>query len=112
MGGVVGTILDHMTFSFLQICQPDNFMQHSSYFCITYFLSATFNYLKDAAICVKYLNDVCDNDETCSLLHPENHTPYLWQYKKPNENSWKKFPNNLNDEIEKAFCNPMQSRYE
>ncbi|XP_066933775.1 uncharacterized protein [Clytia hemisphaerica] len=72
----------------------------------------TFNFLKDEAICVKYLDDVCDNDETCSLLHPKNHTPYLWQYKKPNETSWKSFPINLNVEIEKAFCDPMQSRYE
>uniref|UniRef100_A0A7M5XJZ3 Uncharacterized protein n=2 Tax=Clytia hemisphaerica TaxID=252671 RepID=A0A7M5XJZ3_9CNID len=72
----------------------------------------TFNFLKDEAICVKYVDDVCDKDETCSLLHPKNRTPYLWQHKKPIETSWKSFPNNLNVEIEKAFCDPMQSRYD
>uniref|UniRef100_A0A7M5WWV7 Poly [ADP-ribose] polymerase n=2 Tax=Clytia hemisphaerica TaxID=252671 RepID=A0A7M5WWV7_9CNID len=72
----------------------------------------TFNFLKDEAICVEYVDDVCDKDETCSFLHPKNRTPYLWQYKKPIETSWKSFPNNLNVEIEKAFCDPMQSRYD
>ena len=73
---------------------------------------ATFNFLKDEAICVKYLDDVCDKDETCSLLHPKYRTPFLWQYKKPRENSWKAFSKTVNDEIEKSFCDPMQSRYE
>lgn len=65
--------------------------------------TANFNYLKDEAICLPYLNGTCEEDNDCSLLHSKFRLPYEWQYKKTSE-AWKTFPKELNKKIEKKFC--------
>jgi len=67
--------------------------------------------LKEEAICTRYLNDLCDDEDDCALLHTKSRMPYAWQYKKQDE-AWKAFPVQVNLELEKAYCDPEQSNFE
>ena len=51
---------------------------------------------------------MCGEEDQCALQHPKSRLPYKWQYKKDNE-AWKTFKNDLNDIIEKSFCDPTRT---
>lgn len=46
----------------------------------------------------------------CTLKHNPHKTPYLWQYKGSNETSWTNYDKKSNENIERSFCNPSQTR--
>ena len=46
----------------------------------------------------------------CKLKHNPYKTPYLWQYKESSETSWTNYDKKSNENIERSFCNPSQTR--
>ena len=85
-----------------------NFIINSNNLC-SFSVSVGFDYRKGAAICLCYLNELCEDEDRCALQHPKSRLPYKWQYQKNNE-VWKTFKNDLNDAIEKSFCDPTQTK--
>lgn len=91
-----------LTFGYVQM---DNFLLK-----VFLFLDAEFDWMKEAALCVNFLNDDCALNEKCILLHNLYKTPYLWQHKNIDGTSWKNFDKNANENIEQAFCDPSKTR--
>ena len=73
-------------------------------------LDAQFDWLKEAALCVDFLNDDCALNEKCILLHNLYKTPYLWQHKNIAGTSWINFEKDTNENIEQAFCDPSKTK--
>lgn len=44
------------------------------------------------------------------LKHNPHKTRNLWQYKGPNETSWTNYDKKSNENIQRSFCNPFQTR--
>ena len=71
-------------------------------------LDAQLDWLKEAALCIDFLNCVCILNEKCTLQHNLYKTPYLWQYKEFYGTSWANFDKDTNENIEIAFCDPAK----
>ena len=71
-------------------------------------LDAQLDWLKEAGLCIDFLNDACILNEKCTLQHNLYKTPYLWQYKDFNGTSWANFDKDTNENIERAFCDPSK----
>ena len=72
-------------------------------------LDTQFDWLKEAALCVDFLNDDCVLNETCILLHNPYKTSYLWQHKNIDGTSWTNFDKDTNENIEETFCDPSKT---
>ena len=70
-------------------------------------LDTYFDWLREPALCIDFLNDACVLNEKCTLQHNLYKTPYLWQYK-GNGNSWTNFDKDENENIERAYCDPSK----
>ena len=71
-------------------------------------LDAQLDWMKEAALCIDFLNDACILNEKCTLQHNLYKTPYLWQYKDLYGTSWANFDKDTNENIERAFCDPSK----
>lgn len=74
------------------------------------FLDGRLDWQKESALCVDFLNGDCAWNMGCTLKHNLYKTPYLWHYKESSETSWKNYDKKSNENIERSFCNPSQTR--
>ena len=78
-------------------------------FCLL-FLDGQLDWQKETALCIDFLNGNCPLKKRCTLKHNLYKTPYLWQYKGSSETSWTNYDKKSNENIERSFCNPSQTR--
>ena len=74
------------------------------------FIDGRLDWQKETALCIDFLNGDCGSNKRCTLKHNPHKTPYLWQYKLSSEASWTDYGKKSNENIERSFCNPSQTR--